>query len=102
MLIVIADITSTAADVDQLRQAIADMQEASQAEPGCISYSFNQEIADPNKIRVVEQWETLEDLQAHFTMPHMATFQKAMAQNPPKGMEAKLYEVAQELPFPTP
>jgi quinol monooxygenase YgiN len=100
MLIVLADIVSNAADIDKLRQEIIDMQEASNAEPGCISYTFTAEIGDPNRIRVIEQWQSMDDLKAHFSTPHMATFQQAMGQYPVKSMDVKLYEVAREVDFP--
>ena len=100
MLIVHAEIESSADDIAELRPAIVEMQKASQTEPGCISYTFNVELADPDKVRVVEQWESMDALKAHFTTPHMATFQQAMAKYPAKGMQVKLYEVAQELDFP--
>lgn len=101
MIIVLAEISSSAADIAELRQAIIAMQEATLAdEPGCIGYTFASEIANPDQIRVVEQWQSMDDLKAHFVTPHMATFQQAMAAHPAKGMEVKIYEVAQELDFP--
>ena len=101
MIIVLATVESTTEDIENLRQAILDMQTATtETEPGNISYTFTTEIANPGTMRIVEQWESMEALKAHFATPHMADFQKAMAGFPPKSMDVKLYEVAQELEFP--
>jgi quinol monooxygenase YgiN len=52
------------------------------AEKGCAAYAPTvdansgipvQEL-DPNTVTIVEQWESLEDLQAHLQAPHMATY----------------------------
>ena len=55
------------------------------AEEGCVSYSpaidadsgFPIQDQDPNTVIVVEQWETMEALQAHARAPHMGEFRKA-------------------------
>ena len=100
MILVLANIESTATDIEAMKAAIAEMEQASQAEPGCISYRFTQELSHPNKMVVVEQWESVEALITHFGMPHMAKFGEAMAKNPPVSVDAKMYELgpAQELP----
>ena len=100
MIIVLATIESRAEDIDKLRQAIVDMQTATATEPGSISYVFTTDIASPDVVRVIEKWQSMDDLKAHFATPHMATFQQEMAQYPAKSMDVKVYEVAQELEFP--
>lgn len=100
MIIVLATVGSRAEDIEALRQDIVDMQVATATEEGSISYTFAQEIADPDTIHVIEKWRSMDDLKAHFATPHMAAFQAAMAQRPGASMEVKLYEVAQELDFP--
>lgn len=49
--------------------------DASEAEAGCITYRFYSDLRDPNTFFLYEEWESEEALAAHFTMPHMATFQ---------------------------
>ncbi|MGK0498693.1 MAG: quinol monooxygenase YgiN [Oceanicoccus sp.] len=100
MIIVLARIESSADDIANLRQAIIDMEKATANEPGSISYAFVSEISDPNFMRVIEHWETMDALKAHFLTPHMADFQKAMAGYPPKSVDVKVYDIAKELPFP--
>ena len=100
MILVLATIETTIEGIDAMKAAIKTMEAASQAEPGCISYRFTQELSNPAKMVVVEQWESVDALVDHFGMPHMASFGEAMAKNPPLNVDAKMYELgeAQELP----
>jgi len=100
MILVLANIETTTAGIEAMKAAIQTMEEASQAEQGCISYRFTQELSHPEKMVVVEQWESVAALVEHFATPHMAAFGAAMASNQPKSVDAKMYELgpAQELP----
>ena len=100
MILVLANIESTTDGIDAMKAAIATMELASQAEPGCISYRFTQELSHPERMLVVEQWESEAALIEHFATPHMAKFGEAMASNPPKNVDAKMFDLgpAQDLP----
>ena len=98
MIVVNAVITATADTIAALKDAIATMETASRAEPGCHDYTFSVELNNPDVLRITEKWASMEDLQAHFAMPHMADFQAAMAANPPQAVEAKFYEVTEVTP----
>ena len=80
------------------REALDTMITASRAEEGCIDYAYSIDILDPTIMRITEKWASMQDLEAHFAMPHMADFQAAMAANPPQGVEAKFYEVTEVTP----
>lgn len=95
MIVVNAIIKATAANIDAMREAIATMEAASRAEAGCQDYTFSVELNNPNVLRITEKWDSMDDLAAHFGMPHMADFQAAMAANPPESVEAKFYEVTE-------
>jgi len=99
MIVINALIETNPGTVAALKDAVAAMEKASRAEPGCIDYVFTTEINNPNNVRIVEHWNNLESLKTHFTLPHMAAFREAMAKNPPKKMTAKMFD-ATELPFP--
>ena len=58
------------------------------------------ELGDPTRLRINERWVDAEALVAHFATPHMAAFQKAMGEHPPKNMTLHCYE-ASEIPLPT-
>jgi len=99
MIVVNAIITATAETIAAMKDAIAAMEAASQAEAGCHDYTFSVELNNPNVLRITERWENMQVLDEHFKTPHMADFQAAMAANPPQGVEAKFYEVT-EVPGP--
>jgi quinol monooxygenase YgiN len=99
MIVINVAVETNPGAVAALKDAIATMEKASRAEPGCIEYVFAAEINNPNSIRIVEHWRDIDALKTHFTLPHMAAFREAMAKNPPKKMTAKMFD-ATELPFP--
>ena len=98
MIVVNATIKATPETIEAMREAIATMETASRAEPGCHDYTFSVELNDPSVMRITEKWDDMEALGAHFGMPHMADFQAAMAANPPESVEAKFYEVTEVAP----
>ena len=100
MILVLANIESTEAAIEETRAAIAAMEIASQAEAGCISYRFSQELSHPHKMIVVEQWESVDALVEHFGTPHMVDFGAALAKNPPVNVDAKMYELGPGQPLP--
>lgn len=79
MLIVLAKAKLGGGVSDAARAAIADMVAASNAEEGCIAYAFTEDLLEPGVIHIVEKWTDEAALLAHFAMPHMATFQAALA-----------------------
>lgn len=98
MIIVNATVEADVATIEKMKTAMAAMEAASRAEEGCEDYTFSVELNDPTRLRITERWTSREALSAHFKMPHMATFQAAMAQSPPKGLKAHFYE-AKEVEF---
>jgi quinol monooxygenase YgiN len=99
MIIINAVIETNPGAVAAMRDAVAVMEKASRAEPGCIGYAFATDINNPTNLRVVEHWTDMDSLKAHMAMPHMAAFGEAMRKNPPKRVDVKMFD-ATELPFP--
>jgi quinol monooxygenase YgiN len=50
---------------------LAELAEATQAEPGCIVYSLNRGLEQPNVFVTVEKWESADALQAHLHSAHI-------------------------------
>ena len=98
MIVVNAIIETSADNIAAMKDAIAAMETASRAEPGCHDYTFSVELNNPDVLRITEKWQSMEDLTAHFAMPHMADFQAAMAANPPKNVAATFYEATEVTP----
>lgn len=80
MLIVLAKAKVGEGAIDAARDAIATMCEASNAEEGCHSYAFAQDVCDPTILHIVEKWQDDAALVAHFKAPHMAAFQQAISE----------------------
>jgi quinol monooxygenase YgiN len=99
MIVIHATVTTTPGTADALRSAIAEMEQASRAEPGCIEYVFTSALNDPANLRIFEQWRDVDALKAHFATSHMQAFNAAMQKHPPKNVAVKMFE-ATELPFP--
>ena len=101
MIVVLVQVESSAEDIDALRDMLREMESATRAEAGCHDYSFCQEISDPNRMRVVELWESVEALSLHFATSHMATFNAALESRPPRSMTLKVHELGPELELPS-
>lgn len=100
MIIVAVEAEVEESAISGVRDAIDRMEEQSRKEAGCLTYAFSTDINNPNTIRVFERWESMEALQAHFKTPHMAEFNKALAELQPKSLDIKAYEVTREVPLP--
>jgi quinol monooxygenase YgiN len=99
MIVINARIGADADTIEQLRQAIAVMEQASRSEAGCRDYTFSVELSDPDTLRITELWDDMDALAAHFATPHMAEFGNALRAHPPRSLEVRCYE-ANEVPLP--
>jgi len=70
------------------------MMAATHEEPGNIEYVFSVSVADPGNVQIFEVWESAEDLEKHFTLPHMATFRAVMSELTVTGRSLHRYEVS--------
>lgn len=52
---------------------------ASRKEPGCISYDAHTSVTDPDRIVLVERWESRAALDAHFQTEHFRVWRAAIA-----------------------
>ena len=52
---------------------------ASRKEAGCLTYEFSIDIDDENVVRIFEEWESQEALDAHFRTPHLQAFGAVLA-----------------------
>ena len=57
--------------LEQARPLMRAVIEATLAEPGCLAYSYAEDIAEPGLFRVTELWDSRDHLAAHFEAPHM-------------------------------
>lgn len=86
------------ARAEAVRLAI-EVAAATRDEPGCLSYRFFADLEDPNRFFVFEEWRDADALQAHFAMPHMATFVAAVPALLAAPLEITRYEIASSGPM---
>ena len=99
MLVIAGTVSIDPANVETATEAAIVMMQETRKEPGCISYTFSASLEEPGTYRIFEEWESQEALDAHFTAPHMATFQKAMGGMGVRAMEVQRYEIAKVGPL---
>jgi quinol monooxygenase YgiN len=72
MVIIYGGVAVDPARVAELTAIAAEFQAKCRAEDGCADYTLAWEVAEPNRIRLLEAWETEEAYQAHTGQPHVA------------------------------
>ena len=100
MIVVNVRVETDKESISNLCDAMAAMEAATRAEPGCQDYAFSVDLNDENVLRMTERWEDMPSLEAHFKTPHMATFNVALASLKPKSVDLRCYE-ATEVPLPS-
>ena len=100
MIIVNVEVKVEEGAIESIKDAVTAMETESRKEAGCHTYAFSVDISDPTTVRITERWESLPDLEEHFTLPHMAAFRAALGQINILSMDAHAYEVAGEIPLP--
>lgn len=56
---------------EELAHLLAAQVAPTRAEPGCITYDFHVDAADPLCFVFYENWRSQADLDAHLAMPHL-------------------------------
>ena len=70
-VVVVATMKAKAGKEREVEQALRGLVEPTHAEPGCVRYALHRALDDPTRLVLVERWRTREDLDEHFTQPHM-------------------------------
>jgi len=67
MIVVLGIIEVEAADRERYLAEKAPQVTATRAEAGCLDYAFGADADDPGRVRLVERWEHMADLEAHIS-----------------------------------
>jgi quinol monooxygenase YgiN len=70
---------------------------ASRAEAGCISYRLYEDTEINNEFVFVEEWESGEALQRHFTTPHVGAFMQAIPATIVAPPDVKFHTIASSM-----
>lgn len=98
MLVIIGTIRLPAEQLDEARPAMQRMILGSRAEPGCIDYSYAQDVLDAGLIHVTEVWSDRAALDAHFRSPHIADWRASWAALGIGERNLMLYEAGEPKP----
>ena len=78
MIIVITKMDAFPEKLTELTQTITSLSGLTRAEKGCTYCEFCQNIEDENKLFLLEEWDTQENLMAHLKTEHFIVFLGAM------------------------
>ena len=92
MIIVAGSIRIPEDRIEDLRPVALATIEATRQEVGCITYSFAFDMQQPGLLRIFEEGESREHLQAHFKQPHMGPWRAKLAEIGATGRSVKSYE----------
>ena len=99
MIVIAGGARLHAPEMEDALRAGSEMAAASRDEPGCIDYRFAIDIDDPLVVRVFEQWESPDALEAHFAMPHFLAFSEVMLRAVDGPADFTRYEVSSAGPL---
>lgn len=94
MYIITGEVQVKAPCRDALVELAFKQVENSLAEPGCVSYSFNEDQKQPGNFMFLERWESKEAIDIHFSMPYCIAFIQqitGLIEGKPK---IEMYEIA--------
>lgn len=78
MIVVVGRVRTSPDKVEELTRIGQEVAQASREEEGCLGYRFYADTEDPEAYLFVEEWESMEALQRHFTTPHVAALMQSM------------------------
>ena len=99
MLIVAGTFRLDPSNRDAAMEAASEMMAETAKEEGCVSYVMSADFADPGLFHLFEEWESEEHLEAHFVVPHMAVFQKKLAELGPIERDIFRYDASGKQPL---
>jgi quinol monooxygenase YgiN len=100
MVLVIARAGCAPERREELVELARWMQNESRQEPGCIRYAFYASLEDPTEFVAVEEWESMDALQAHFRAPSVAGFGAKLGDLLDRPPEVNIHVVEKTTDFP--
>ena len=99
MIVVAGTISIDPAKRDVAIAAIRDLMAETRKEQGCVAYVMSGDFEDAGCIRLFEEWESQDALNAHVKAPHMAKFQSQIPNLGFRGMKVERYEATSKGPL---
>ncbi|MGI8920065.1 MAG: putative quinol monooxygenase [Solirubrobacteraceae bacterium] len=102
MIIVIARFRPHPDRREELVALLAEVQEASRRDDGCLDYGYFSEVVDPTSFIAVEEWRDREALDGHLRQDHVARLVAALPQLGDGRPEIQVHEIASSGPMQVP
>lgn len=99
MIVISGTIAIDPANIDAALAAVAELEAATRAEAGCITYGFWQSPTEAGLFNVFEEWEDDDALNAHMGSAHMITFLTAAGEFGITGTDISRYDVSAKTKF---
>ncbi len=99
MIVVAGIIQIDPAKRDVAIAAMRDLMAETRKEKGCVAYVMSGDFEDAGTIRLFEEWDSQDALDAHVKAPHMAKFQAQIPNLGFRGMKVERYEATSKGPL---
>jgi quinol monooxygenase YgiN len=97
VIVVVGRVRTTPEKAEELIRIGQAVAQASRDEDGCLGYRFYADTEDPDAYLFVEEWESMEALQRHFTTPHIARLMQEIPDAIAGTPEVQFHEVARSI-----
>lgn len=94
MIVVAGHLTINPEHRDAAIEAIRTCVAATRAEEGNVDYRYSADIDDPDRLNLVELWESEEAMNTHMATPHLAAFLEAVGAWVGGSVEIVRYDVS--------
>jgi quinol monooxygenase YgiN len=74
MILITGTMSFDPAARDDVISSLIAVTAQSRQDPGCVDYSWTEELDSPGTFRFFECWESKADLDAHMALPHVTEF----------------------------
>jgi len=103
MVIVIARFRPRPGRRDALLELLAEVQEASRRDDGCVSYGYYENVTDASSFVAVEEWRDTDALAAHLRTGHVGRLIASIGElADASDFEIAAHDVARSGPLPLP
>lgn len=101
-VMVIARVRPKAEVREEMLALLAEVEAASRADDGCVSYGYYESITDPGALVAVEEWRDQAALEDHLRQPHVARLVEALPRMLDGAPDILAHELAGSGPLPMP
>lgn len=92
MINVVAKNFAKAEMIEAIIEQYKELVTLTRMEKGCIAYELHQDVKNPQILTMIEQWESMPDLEAHLNSEHFKRIVPSIKQHMERETELNIYE----------